>query len=105
MSDKLFEAALARLRRGLPLLGGAALSGGVLLTLPAQLGCVEPGSGTVEAADWAQYEGIRNTAMVSYTGAWWADCTANTRFGCGSMAVHLKVRVKPVAGADINWKR
>ena len=105
MSNELFEAALARLRRGIPLLGGAALTGSVVLMLPAQLGCVEPGTGTVEAADWAQFEGVRNTAMVSYTGHWWSECSANTRFGCGSTTLHLALRVKPVANADVAWKR
>lgn len=105
MPDSLFDLALARLRRGVPLLGGAALTGGVLLTLPAQLGCALPTTGTIENADWAQFEGIRNTAMVSYESSWWADCTANTRFGCGTLAVHLKLRVKPVANADVDWKR
>ncbi|HTJ44013.1 MAG TPA: hypothetical protein VL463_18030 [Kofleriaceae bacterium] len=101
MSKELFESALARLRRGVPIVVPAV----GLLTLPAQLGCVDTSTGTIENADWAQYQGIRDTSMVSYSGTWWSDCTANTRFGCGSMAVHLKLRVKPVANADINWKR
>ncbi|MCE9579429.1 MAG: CBM21 domain-containing protein [Deltaproteobacteria bacterium] len=108
MSDsKLFEAALARLRRGIPAIGSAALTGSVLLTLPAQIACVDATdpTGTIESADWAQYEGIRNTTMVSYTGSWWSDCSANTRFGCGIVAVHLKLKVKPVVNADLNWKR
>jgi Carbohydrate/starch-binding module (family 21) len=102
----LFDAALARLRRGVPLLGSAALTGSVMLSLPAQLGCVDaPTTGAVEAADWAQYEGHRNTTMVAFTGTWWSECSANTRFGCGSMAIHLTLRVKPVVGADLAWKR
>jgi hypothetical protein len=105
MSNELFEAALARLRRGVPILGSAALTGGVILTLPSQIGCITPDTGTIENADWAQYQGIRDTNMVSYEGSWWSDCTANTRFGCGTMAVHLKVRVRPVQNADLNWKR
>jgi hypothetical protein len=104
--SKLFEAALARLRRGVPVIGSAALTGSVILTLPAQIGCVDqPGTGQIEAADWAQFEGHRNTTMVAYTGQWWSECSSNTRFGCGSMAVHLKLRVKPVANADITWKK
>ena len=106
MSDSLFDAALARLRRGVPVLGGAALTGSVILTLPAQLGCVDaPGVGTIENADWAQYEGRRDTNMVAYTGGWWQDCTANTRFGCGTINLHLKLRVRPVQNADLAWKR
>jgi hypothetical protein len=102
----LFEAALARLRRGLPTLGGAALTGSVLVMLPAQVACVDTlDTGAIESADWAQYEGVRNTTMVSYTGRWWSDCSANTRFGCGIMSVHLALKVKPAAHADLNWKR
>ncbi len=45
-----------------------------------------------DQADWAQFEGKRDTTMVSYTGSWSSNCTGqNTRFGCGSVAVHLKV--------------
>jgi len=102
----LFDAALARLRRGVSVAGGAALTGSVILTLPTQLGCVDvPTTDAIEANDWAQYEGHRNTNMVAYNGDWWARCTSNTRFGCGATAITLKLRVRPIANVDINWKK
>lgn len=103
MNDSLFDRALARLRAN----GGAVLAGGVLLQLPSLTACVTADDqSSAEQADWAQYEGVRNTTMVSYTGSWWASCrNPNTRFGCGSVDITMKVRVKPVAGADIAWKR
>lgn len=105
-TSSLFDAALARLRRH-RLLETAALGGSVLLTLPALPACTDAAeTSEQEQADWAQYEGKRDTSMVSYTGAWSSNCAGeNTRFGCGSIAAHLKVRVKPVQGADLAWKR
>ena len=99
----LLDAAFARLRRS----GGAVLAGGVLLQLPANLGCVDGVDvESAEQADWAQYEGIRDTSMVRFTGDVWSSCRQpNTRFGCGSIDIFLKLRVRPVANADINWKR
>lgn len=77
-----------------------------MLTLPA-VACLEPSPdvSAVESFDWAQYEGKRDTHMVQYTGQWSSSCTSNTRFGCGTVAVHLNVRVKPAAHADLSWKR
>src|SRR5687767_13950886 len=94
--SKLFEAALARLRRR-----GAAFGSTVMLTLPATA-CVEPSPdlAEVDQYDWAQYEGQRDTRMVKFTGSWSADCQYNTRFGCGSMLMHVTIRVKPVEQAD-----
>lgn len=99
--SRLFDAALARLRRS-----GAALGGGVMLTLPAAA-CVEPSPdlGTLESYDWAQFEGQRDTRMVKFTGEWSWSCTNNTRFGCGSVLVHAIVQVRPVEHADLAWKR
>ena len=99
--SKLFEAALARLRRR-----GAAFGSTVMLTLPATA-CVEPSPdlAEVDQYDWAQYEGQRDTRMVKFTGSWSADCQYNTRFGCGSMLMHVTIRVKPVEQADLAWKR
>jgi hypothetical protein len=106
-TSELFERALARLRRGGSAAGQVALAGGVLLQLPALTACVDTEqTDAAEQADWAQYEGIRNTEMVSYTGSYWSKCNApNTRFGCGSVDIWVKLRVRPVAGADIAWKR
>ncbi len=103
----LLTSALARLRRGGTSLGGAALAGTVLLQLPAAIGCVDgPTLDAIEQHDWAQYEGQRNTTMVSYTGTSWSACRfPNTRFGCGSYELFIKLRVRPVAGADFNYKR
>lgn len=99
--SRLFDAALARLRRR-----GAALGSGVLLTLPAAA-CVEPSPdlSAVESFDWAQYEGQRDTRMVKFTGQWTSSCTYNTRFGCGSVLLEALVRVQPVEHADLSWKR
>ena len=106
-STSLFDAALARLRRS-RLLEGTLLGGSVLLTLPMAPACAEGPDTTSESgqADWAQFEGKRDTSMVSFTGAWSHNCTGqNTRFGCGQIAVHLKVRIKPQQNVDLNWKR
>ncbi len=62
-----------------------------------------PGDGK---ADWAQYEGERNTDMVVYRGEYWteqSDC--NTRAGCMSLDLILKVFVKPVPAANLDAKR
>lgn len=106
-TPELFNTALSRLRRRGAGIGGAALTGSVLLQLPAQIGCADaPDLGASEQNDWAQYEGQRNTTMVSYTGASWSVCRyPNTRFGCGAVEIWIKLRVRPVSGADINWKR
>lgn len=99
----LFERALARLRRG----GSAAIAGGALLQLPPLAACVDaPDTDAAEQADWAQYQGQRNTDKVMYTGDHWSRCNSpNTRFGCGGIDIFVKLRVKPVAGADLAWKR
>lgn len=99
--SRLFDAALARLRRR-----GAAFGSGVLLTLPAAA-CIEPSPdlSAVESFDWAQYEGQRDTRMVKFTGQWSSSCTYNTRFGCGSVLLEALVRVQPVEHADLAWKR
>jgi hypothetical protein len=55
---------------------------------------------------WSQDQGQRNTRMVSYLGSGWSECrNPNTRFGCGSYEVFVKVRVRPVANVDLDWKR
>lgn len=105
-TSSLFDLALSRLRRGRTL--GGALTGTVLLTLPQLTACLDQGphASVVESSEWAQYEGTRDTRMVSYSGEYWTDCAnPNTRFGCGATAIHLKLRVQPVAHADLEWKR
>jgi hypothetical protein len=106
-SSSLFEAALARLRRH-RFIEGALLGSSILLTLPSASCATSEVDATSEAdqADWAQYEGKRDTSMVSFTGSWFHNCAAgNTRFGCGSIAVHLKIRIKPQQNVDLDWKR
>jgi hypothetical protein len=99
-STDLFKVALSRL-------GSAAVGGTVMLQLPAMIGCADvPDLASVGQNDWAQYEGQRNTTMVSYTGASWSVCRyPNTRFGCGAIEMWVKLRVRPVSGADLDWKR
>ena len=57
-------------------------------------------------ADWFKDSGVRDTSMVSYMGNYWteqADC--NYRGGCMAIHVFLKLRVAPVANADLEQKR
>jgi hypothetical protein len=106
-STSLFESALNRLRRSRAL-EASMLGGSILVALPLTQACAEGPSATSseDQADWAQYEGKRDTSMVSFTGSWSSNCAGgNTRFGCGSVAIHLKVRVKPQQNADLDWKR
>lgn len=99
--------ALARLRQSAAV--GGALSSTIVLALPAVGACIDqPADATAvnESSEWAQYEGIRDTRMVAFTGEWWTECSNNnTRFGCGATAIHVKVRVQPVLHADLAWKR
>jgi len=57
-------------------------------------------------ADWVQLSGRRDTAQVQYYKEFWRDGSAcNSRFGCRSMTVFIKLRVKPVASADLTKKK
>jgi len=111
--DELFARALRRARgRAKSLVKGSAVAGALIMSGgPALTGCAIEASdfdvdiNQVEQADWAQYEGQRNTEMVRFTGGWWAECTnPYTRFGCGTFDIFLKLRVKPVPGADLSAK-
>lgn len=106
-SPSLFDLALTRLKQGGAAVSGTVLAGSMVLQLPAIAGCVEdPSVGTTEQADWAQFEGQRNTDMVAFTGGYWTECkNPNTRFGCGSIDMVVSVRVRPVQGASLDWKR
>lgn len=106
-TPELFSSAMSRLRRAGAGLGGAALATTALVQLPALAGCVDaPTVGDVDQNDWAQYEGVRDTTMVSYTGSAWSVCRfPNTRFGCGAFEVYIKLRVRPVSGANLDAKR
>lgn len=103
----LLSSAFARLRHRGASLGGAALATTVLVQLPATVACVDaPEIGDTAQHDWAQFEGQRNTEMVSYTGQGWSVCRfPNTRFGCGAFELYLKLRVRPVTGANLDTKR
>ena len=91
------------------LLKGPALAGAMVLTSPSMFGCDAADMPTVGSDDdyaWMNDEGQRNTEMVSYLGDYWVSCrNQNPRFGCTSYDIFVKLRVKPVAGADLYWKR
>ncbi|MBK8253777.1 MAG: hypothetical protein IPK82_14055 [Polyangiaceae bacterium] len=56
--------------------------------------------------DWAQQQGQRNTTMVSYYKEnWWSYTDCGSRFGCQGIDLFLKIRVKPVAGANLDQKK
>lgn len=57
-------------------------------------------------ADWAQAQGQRNPAMVTYGQSFWHEFTnPSGRFGYQGVDVIVKLRVKPVSGADLSKKR
>jgi hypothetical protein len=115
--SKTFEDALAQLKRitGVAVRTGALA--GVLALGPGAgfLGCaVDEATGPEDplldelgAADgWLDSEAVRDADMVSYLDSSWSeyyDC--NTRGGCMGVAVFLKLRVQPVAGANLDAKR
>jgi len=106
--DDLLARALRRVgRRAGAAVGGATLVGAAL-PLPTLAGCIvdDPTLGQAEQQSWADDEGQRSTEMVRFTGEHWTSCRyPNTRFGCGSLDIYLKLRVKPVAGVDLAWKK
>ncbi len=108
--DQLFDTALSRLRRRAAATGGAFAGAAALVgvaQLPLLAGCAsEPQAGEAQEESWSQDQGQRNTQMVSYQNAYWTECRQpNTRFGCGSYEIFLKVRVRPVHGVDLQWKK
>ncbi len=107
--DDLLSRALRRARTSTgTILKGSALAGAVVLGGPAGLTGCDVADAPIEVtqqADWVQYEGQRNTDMVSYAQSYWSECESYTsRFGCSTINVFLKVRVKPVAGANLDYK-
>ena len=57
-------------------------------------------------SDWAQDQGQRNTAMVSYyRESWYNTTNCGSRYGCTGLDVFIKLRVKPVVGANLDQKR
>jgi hypothetical protein len=56
--------------------------------------------------DWAQNLGTHNPSMVTYYNEYWRDLSnCNSRFGCMSITVFIKVKVRPVLGADLGYKK
>lgn len=105
--DELFARAKARMRaRAGKILAGPMLAGAITLGGGLAAGCdVGPAIGTDQQADWVQYEGQRNTDMVSYAGQFWSECgNFGTRFGCSEVDVFIKLRVQPVQGANLDHK-
>ncbi len=110
-----FERALAAVRASgrSALRTGAALGAMTLAAGPGALGClagdeagIEIGEVELTEQDWAQYEGQRNTTMVSYTKSHWHNYTGcGSRFGCTGVDVFVKLRIKPVAGANLDHKK
>jgi hypothetical protein len=108
--DAIFRRAMRRVRANAAnLIKGPALAGAMVLSGPSLIGCAAedlPDVGQDDDAAWMHDEGQRNTDMVSYTGDYWVSCrNQNPRFGCTSYDVFIKLRVRPVAGADLAWKR
>lgn len=114
------EETLARFERSARRMLGRGLVATTLVAAPTQalVGCaadVAPG-GSGEPPeddavgggklDWAQDEGRRDTNMVRFDGDHWNtlyDCSS--RAGCMSIDVFLKVRIRPVEGANLDRKR
>jgi hypothetical protein len=110
ISDDLFARALRRVGRHVGTAASGAALVGSLGTGGTFLGACSVGDelpvDSIQEDSWSQDQGQRNTQMVSYLGNAWSECRSpNTRFGCGSYEVFVKVRVRPVAGVDLNWKR
>jgi hypothetical protein len=107
--DDVFSRMLSHVRRRTAsALRAPGLAAGLALATPVMAGCHLDVAelGVVQQHDWAQYEGQRRTDMVSYTGDSWSTCrNVNTRFGCGTYDMFVALRVKPVANADLAWKR
>ena len=114
------ERTLSRLKgRSSQLLQSGAVASA--MTLTSLLGLAGCGEGTTDPAtdpadpdaslntgkaDWAQAQGQRNPAMVTYGQSFWHEFTnPSGRFGYQGVDVIVKLRVKPVSGADLSKKR
>jgi hypothetical protein len=91
-----------------------ALASSITFAAPLFTGCAtEPAFDETSTAvlgdgqaDWAQQQGRRDTSMVSYLGSFWQEATdCGYRGGCQTISVFVKLKVKRVDGADLNWKR
>lgn len=116
--EQIVERALERVKIGTAgIIRGGTVAGAIAVAAMQGLpGCavesdMEPMSslhmeGTFTTADWAQKEGSRNTYMVHYGKDYWKECTDyGSRFGCWAIDVILKIKVKPVHGANLETKR
>ena len=118
------QSTLERVFRRLKQRAGSAARDAAMLALvapgvPAMVGCqsgdtpvssaTTPAAqiATAEAAlDWVHNEGVKNTDMVSYMGAFWTQSTGcGPRGGCTGLDVVLKIRVKQQSGADLGTKK
>ncbi len=109
-SEDLFVSALRRMRRRATAAASGAAIVGTMGIGTSFLGACTTGDelpvASIEQESWSQDQGQRNTSMVSYLGGYWVECRApNTRFGCGSYDVFVKVRVRPVQNVALEWKR
>lgn len=111
--NDLFSRALRRIRSGAAVtLQGTAIAGALAST--AATGCSDATapdeSGQMDGpggkGDWAQDEGERNTALVSWTGEAWSECRdSSSRAGCYGYEMFVKVLVKNVSGVDPTAKK
>jgi hypothetical protein len=109
-SDDLFARALRRMGQKVTSAAcGAAMVGSMGVGSTLLGACTAGDELPVDALSrdsWSQDQAQRNTRMVSYLGQAWSECrNPNTRFGCGSYEVFVKVRVQPVQNVDLDWKR
>lgn len=116
------EKALARLDVPLGTIArtGAFAGAVTMAAAPSLVGCAAPatdgddedlGEAADEVigggqADWAQQQGQRNTAMVSYYKEnWYQYVNCNGRFGCSNIDLYVKLRVKPAWNANLADKK
>ncbi len=55
--------------------------------------------------DWAQRMGVRDRNMVRYYREFWREFSGSGRYGYSGVTVFIKLRVQPVAGADLSYKK
>jgi hypothetical protein len=97
------------------LIARLVLAGSLTLAGPLVAGCtneIVPTASQSAAVlgggqlDWAQQQGRRDTAEVSYMGSFWQQATdCGYRFGCQTIQVFVKLKVKPSVGANLDFKR
>lgn len=112
------EKALARLDGPLARLARTGAFAGAITMAAGPLagGCAVPSSSGADEdlgeasdavigdgqSDWAQQQGQRDTARVSYYGENWFNYTnCGNRGGCQGIDLFIKLRVKPAAGANL----